>query len=66
LDELNLNPARQKHIGFCAAFTDDDDPSGIHPFFQEIQMTWTGGKNAWQNPQVFGDLFFSDCSQKED
>lgn len=58
LKELNLNPENGKMMRFNVAFTDDDDPTYIHPFFQEIQMTWTGKKNSWQNPQCFGYLFF--------
>jgi hypothetical protein len=64
LDELKLEPAEGKMIGFGAAFTDDDDPSSIHPFFQEIQMTWTGRKNSWQNPHALANLFFSSCTGK--
>lgn len=58
LDELNLKPMERNMMRFNAALTDDDDPTSVHPFFQEIQMTWTGKKNSWQNPQSFGFLFF--------
>lgn len=58
LAELRLKPHDGMHIGFNVAITDDDDPRSLHPFFQEIQMSWTGARNAWQNPQAFADLFF--------
>ncbi len=60
LKELGINPAEGHLIRFNASFTDDDDPRTIHPFFQEIQMTWTGKKNSWQNPTNFGFLFFGE------
>ena len=41
-----------------------NDPRSVNPFSQEIQMTWTCKRNAWQNPQVFGDLFFVDRTKK--
>jgi hypothetical protein len=56
--EFNLRPFAGLHIGFGLAMTDDDDPSTVNPFFQEIQFSWTRRKNSWQNPQAFGDLFF--------
>jgi hypothetical protein len=64
LEELRLKPFDGMHIGFNVAITDDDDPRSLHPFFQEIQMSWTGARNAWQNPQAFGDLFFEDPGAK--
>jgi hypothetical protein len=62
LDELKIEPTEGKVIGFGAAFTDDDDPSNVHPFFQEIQMTWTGRKNSWLDPHAFANLFFTTCA----
>ena len=62
LKELKIKPRDGLQIGFNLARTDDDDPRTIHPFFQEIQFSWARRKNSWQNPQVFGDLFFVDPS----
>ncbi len=64
MKELKLKPRDGLLIGFCTAYTDDDDPRSVNPFSQEIQMTWTCKRNAWQNPQVFGDLFFVDRTKK--
>ncbi len=64
LAELRLKPSDGMQIGFSVAITDDDDPRSLHPFFQEIQMSWTGARNAWQNPQAFADLFFEDPGVK--
>jgi len=63
LNELKLQPSDGKLIGFNVAITDDDDPSYIHPFFQELQLSWTGLKNAYQNPQAFGTAFFVDSKK---
>jgi len=63
LEELKIVPKDGKMIGFNCAFTDDDDPRSVHPFFQEIQMTWTGKKNSWQNPRAFGILFFANTKK---
>jgi len=56
--EFKLNPFAGLLIGFGLAMTDDDDPTTVNPFFQEIQFSWTRRKNSWQNPQAFGQLFF--------
>jgi len=63
LEELKFKPSDGKLIGFNVAITDDDDPSSIHPFFQELQLSWTGLKNAYQNPQAFGTAFFVDLKK---
>ena len=64
MKELKITPRDGLHIGFNLALTDDDDPLTIHPFFQEIQFSWTRRKNSWQNPRVLGDLFFVDPDKK--
>jgi len=63
LEELRFKPFDGKLIGFNIAITDDDDPSSINPFFQELQLSWTGLKNAYQNPQAFGTAFFTDIKK---
>jgi Carbohydrate family 9 binding domain-like/Cellulase (glycosyl hydrolase family 5) len=61
LDEINLRaPHHGMHIGFNVALNDDDDPSAVHPFGQDLQMMWTGLRLVWQNPQTYGDLFLVD------
>ncbi|MBN1477609.1 cellulase family glycosylhydrolase, partial [Candidatus Sumerlaeota bacterium] len=43
LDEINLrDPHHGMHIGFNVALNDDDDPTAVHPFGQDLQMMWTG------------------------
>ena len=64
MKELGILPRDGLQIGFNLAATDDDDPETVHPFFQEIQFSWTSSKNSYQNPRVFGDLFFIDPSRK--
>ncbi len=65
LKELNLEPYDGKHIGFDIAQNDDDDPKSMNPFKQELQMSWTGIPNAYQNPTAFGDLFFEKPGDKK-
>lgn len=64
MKELKIKPRDGLHIGFNLALTDDDDPLTIHPFFQEIQFSWSKRRNSWQNPRIFGDLFFVDPAKK--
>jgi beta-galactosidase GanA len=64
MKELNIKLRDGLHIGINLALTDDDDPLTIHPFFQEIQFSWSKRRNSWQNPRVFGDLFFIDPAKK--
>ncbi len=58
LKELRLKPDSGKLIGFNVAVNDDDDPESLNPFVQELQLSWTGMKNAYQNTGAFADLFF--------
>jgi hypothetical protein len=61
LDELNLrDPRPGKVIGFNVALDDDDTTTTIHPFGQDLQMSWTKKRGAWQNPQKFGVVFFGE------
>lgn len=66
LEELGIDPYDGHMIGFSLALTDDDDPLTVHPFFQEIQFSWTHHKNQFQNPTNFGDLFFVDPAKKDE
>ncbi|MFH0793390.1 MAG: sugar-binding protein, partial [bacterium] len=58
LAELGLRPGNGLHVGFNLALCDDDDPSSVHPFMQELQFSWSRRRNNWQNPTAFADLFF--------
>ncbi|MCD6384725.1 cellulase family glycosylhydrolase [Candidatus Sumerlaeota bacterium] len=59
LNELKLRPHKGKLIGFNVALNDNDDPKSMNPFMQELQLSWTGIPNAYQNPTAFADLFFA-------
>lgn len=65
LSELKLKPYNGKLIGFNVALNDDDDPQSMNPFMQELQLSWTGIPNAYQNPTAFADLFFVKKSIKK-
>ncbi|MCX7767196.1 MAG: GDSL-type esterase/lipase family protein, partial [Candidatus Sumerlaeia bacterium] len=58
LSELKLKRSKGKLIGFNVGVNDDDDPESLNPFVQELQLSWTGMKNAYQNTAAFADLFF--------
>ncbi|MBN1478549.1 beta-galactosidase [Candidatus Sumerlaeota bacterium] len=60
LSEIGVEPRDGHQIGFSVALTDDDTPDTVHPFGQDLQMSWTGLRHAWQNPHQFADLFFVD------
>lgn len=56
LEEIRLTPRDGLVIGFNCGLTDDDDPSRVHPFGQDIQMMWSRRRLSWQNPQSFAQL----------
>lgn len=58
MQELGIAPRAGMAIGFNVALNDDDTPDREHPFGQEVQISWTGRRNAWQNPQTFANLVF--------
>jgi hypothetical protein len=57
LSEIHLHPSDGKLIGFNVGLNDDDDPTRVHPFGQDVQLMWSRRPLSWQNPQQFADLF---------
>lgn len=63
--EINLpTPSYGDCIGFNVALNDDDTPDEVHPFGQDLQLSWTAQANAWQRPAAFAYLFFVDPEAK--
>lgn len=65
MSELKWKPRVGQHIGFNVDFTDADDPEFVHPFGQEVQMSWSGRPNNHLTPNSFADLFLAAPEQKD-
>jgi hypothetical protein len=61
---IDLTPEAGTPIGFNVALIDDDDPTSVHPFGQEIHMVWTGLRNSWRNPRQFGQLTLTEPARE--
>lgn len=65
MSELRWTPRHGQHIGFNVAFTDADDPEFVHPFGQEVQLSWSGRPNNHLTPHSFADLFLAGPAEKK-